>query len=317
MRDEVMISVVIPLYCEGRHLHKVISAVSNELVHSVDSYEIILIDDGSIDDTWKIITEESRSFPAIQAVRLSRNFGKEAALCAGLEMAKGDAVIVMDGDMQHPPTLISTMIKLWQEEHVDVVEAIKTDRGDESIFGKLRAWLFYIILYKLSGFDLRGASDFKLMSKQVVDAWLQMQERNLFFRGMSAWLGFRRRTITFDVPKRAGGKSAWSFFKLLRLALTGITAFSTLPLHLVTLMGVIFFIFSIILGIQTLYMKFFGHAFAGFSTTILLQLLIGSLLMISLGIIGEYLARIYEEVKRRPRYIISQSIKSPVELEDS
>jgi polyisoprenyl-phosphate glycosyltransferase len=308
--DKTLISVVIPVYREAGNIDQLISAISYSLNHIASSYEIILVDDGSPDNTWNIISEKSKTFPQIRAFRLSRNFGKEAALCAGLERARGDAVIIMDGDMQHPPSLLPSMVNLWQEANADIVEAVKTNRGDESLGNKLHAWLFYFLLQRLSGFDLRGASDFKLMSRRVVDSWIEMPERNLFFRGMSAWLGFNRVQLPFEVPKRAEGRSGWSFIKLLKLALTGITAFSTLPLHLVTMMGMVFLIFSILLGIQTLYMKFFGHASAGFSTTILLQLMIGSLLMISLGIIGEYLARIYEEVKQRPRYIISQLIET-------
>jgi glycosyltransferase involved in cell wall biosynthesis len=174
--------------------------------------------------------------------------------------------------------------------------------------GKVGAFLFYLILNKLSGFDLKGASDFKLVNRKVTDTWLTMRERNVFFRGMTAWMGFSTVKIPFQVVARRGGKSGWSYLRRAQLALIGITTFSSFPLHLVTFAGVIFFIFAIGLGIQTLYLKLTGRAFTGFATVILLELIIGSLLMISLGIIGEYLARIYEEVKGRPRYIVAESI---------
>ena len=200
------------------------------------------------------------------------------------------------------------MIEKWRSSGIDIVQAVKAKRGRESLASKLGALFFYVILNKLSGFELKGASDFKLMNRKATDTWLAMRERNVFFRGMTAWMGFKTLQIPFEVVARRGGKSGWSYFKRWKLALIGITTFSSLPLHLVTFTGVIFFIFAVGLGIQTLYLKLAGRAFTGFATVILLELIIGSLLMISLGIIGEYLARIYEEVKGRPRYIVTESI---------
>ncbi len=242
-------------------------------------------------------------------MRLSRNFGKELALCAGLERARGDAVVVMDGDGQHPPSLLPIMVETWRTSGADIVQAVKVDRGRESPTSKLGAFLFYVILNKLSGFELKGASDFKLVNRKVLDTWLAMRERNVFFRGMTAWMGFKVAQIPFEVAARRTGKSGWSYFRRAKLALIGITTFSSFPLHFVTFAGVVFFIFAVGLGIQTLYLKLAGRAFTGFATVILLELIIGSLLMISLGIIGEYLARIYEEVKGRPRYIVRESIE--------
>ena len=175
---------------------------------------------------------------------------------------------------------------------------------------KVGALLFYQLLNKLSGFHFKGASDFKLMNRKAVDAWLQMPERNVFFRGMTVWMGFKTVQVPFEVVPRSAGQSAWSAFKRLKLALVGITAFSSFPLHFVTLAGGIFLIVSGVLGVQTLYLKLAGRAVSGFATVILLELVIGSLLMISLGVIGEYLARIYEEVKRRPRYVVMEAINT-------
>jgi glycosyltransferase involved in cell wall biosynthesis len=215
----------------------------------------------------------------------------------------------MDGDGQHPPSLLPLLIEKWRTSGADIVEAVKRRRGPESLASKFGALTFYVILNKLSGFDLKGASDFKLIDRRVLDTWLAMRERNVFFRGMTAWMGFKVVRIPFEVAARRAGKSGWSYFRRAKLALIGITTFSSFPLHFVTFVGVIFFIFAIGLGIQTLYLKLAGRAFTGFATVILLELIIGSLLMISLGIIGEYLARIYEEVKGRPRYIVSESIE--------
>ena len=304
-----LISIVIPLYNEGSHLSALLSDLKTALQQTGCPFELVLVDDGSPDDTWERIKDETQTFPSLRAVRLSRNFGKELALCAGLERARGDAVVVMDGDGQHPPSLLPVMVEKWRTSGADIVQAVKTKRGSESLTGKLGALLFYLILNKLSGFELKGASDFKLMNRKVADTWLAMRERNVFFRGMTAWMGFTTVQIPFEVVARRGGKSGWSYLRRAKLALIGITTFSSFPLHLVTFAGAIFFIFAIGLGIQTLYLKLAGQAFTGFATVILLELIIGSLLMISLGIIGEYLARIYEEVKGRPRYIIMESIE--------
>ena len=304
-----LISVVIPLYNEGSHLKELVADLKHALQLSGSRFEIIVIDDGSTDDTWARIQDEAQTLPMLRAIRLSRNFGKELALCAGLERARGEAIVVMDGDGQHPPALLPTMIEKWKTGGTDIVQAVKVKRGRESVTSKAGALLFYVILNKLSGFDLKGASDFKLISRKVLDRWLAMRERNVFFRGMTAWMGFNAAEIPFEVPARRTGKSHWSYLTRAKLALIGITTFSSFPLHFVTFAGVIFFIFAVGLGIQTLYLKLAGRAFTGFATVILLELIIGSLLMISLGIIGEYLARIYEEVKGRPRYIVSESIE--------
>lgn len=312
-RGSQLISIIIPLYNEGANLRAFLSDVTAALEAADCLFELILIDDGSPDDTWKAISEEADLLPGIRAVRLSRNFGKELALCAGLERARGDAIILMDGDGQHPPALLPNMLRLWQTTGADIVEAVKIKRGPESLSGKFGALLFYVILNKLSGFDLRGASDFKLMNRKAINAWLEMRERNVFFRGMTAWLGFTTVRIPFEVVPRSAGKSSWSYLKRLRLAITGLTAFSSFPLQLVTLAGGIFFVFAILLGAQTLYLKLAGRAVSGFATVILLELIIGSSLMISLGIVGEYLARIYEEVKGRPRYVVAHSIDRNVD----
>lgn len=305
-----LVSVLMPVYCEGLTIRKVIADIRREL-NSLDiDYEFVLVDDGSSDDTWDRLCEESIVGPSVRAFRLSRNFGKEAAMCAGLEIVRGDAVVVMDADGQHPPALLPKMIKIWRESDADVVEAIKVTRGKESLFDKAGARFFYFLLNRLSGYDLKGASDYKLLSRKALNAWLEMDERNIFFRGMTAWLGFTRVQVPFEVEPRRGGRSGWSFLTRLRLALTGISAFSSLPLQFVTFAGMFFFLFSIAFGIYTLILQFAGRSVTGFATVILLLLIIGSLLMLSLGILGQYLARIYDEVKRRPRYLIAESTEA-------
>jgi glycosyltransferase involved in cell wall biosynthesis len=307
--NQPFLSVVIPVFREGAQLSGFLAAARNSVSQCNLLYELVLVDDGSPDDTWRVITAEAKVSRTMRALRLSRNFGKEAALCAGLEHARGDAVIVMDADGQHPPSLIPEMVRTWQSSGADIVEAVKRKRGRESLASKLGALLFYFILNKLSGFHFKGASDFKLMNRKAVDAWLRMHERNVFFRGMTVWMGFTAVQIPFEVVPRSAGQSTWSVFKRLKLALIGITAFSSFPLHLVTLAGLLFLGLSVLLGLETLYLKLTGQAVSGFATVILLELIIGSLLMISLGIIGEYLARIYEEVKGRPRYLVNELIE--------
>jgi glycosyltransferase involved in cell wall biosynthesis len=304
-----LISLVVPLYREAANLRAFLSGVTTELGKTGCRFELIIVDDGSPDETWQILSDDARTIPNLHGLRLSRNFGKELALCAGLERARGDAVIVMDGDGQHPPALLPEMIRLWRTTGADIVEAVKTKRGPESFSGRTGALLFYVVLNKLAGVNLKGVSDFKLMNRKAVDAWQQMRERNVFFRGMTAWLGFTHVQIPFEVPHRAAGATGWSFAKRMKLALTGISAFSSLPLQFVTIAGLLFFGFSVLFGIYTLVLQLTGRSVSGFATVILLLLIIGSLLMLSLGIIGEYLARIYEEVKGRPRYVVASSIE--------
>ncbi len=303
-----IVSVVMPVYRESNNIAAILRAVADAFRDAGTKFEFVLVDDGSPDDTWDRIKDLSAEFPVMRAVRLSRNFGKELALCAGLEMARGDAVIVMDADGQHPPSLLPEMLEAWQSGEAEIVEAVKAKRGNETIFSKVTANLFYIVWSRLSGFELRGASDFKLLSRPAADAYLSMQDRNVFFRGMTAWIGFKRKQLPFEVVGRSGGRSSWSVLRLMKLALNGITAFSAIPLQIVTVAGFLFLVFAFLFGLQTLYVYLSGNAVTGFATVIFLLLIIGSLLMISLGIIGEYLARIYEEVKGRPRYIISESL---------
>jgi polyisoprenyl-phosphate glycosyltransferase len=306
-----IISVVIPVYKEGEYLYTAFETIKKELDKTNEPYEMWLVDDGSPDNTWSVIQDIAEKFDELRAIRLSRNFGKEYALCAGLESAQGKAIIIMDGDLQHPPELIPEMVRAWRQMNIDIVEAVKVSRGKESFLTKFGSNFFYTCVNQLSGYNLKGASDYKLLDRKVVDSWLQMGERSLFFRGMVAWLGFRCLQIPFTVPERIGGRSKWSVIRLIRLALTGITAFSSMPLHFVTILGSIFLVFAFALGAQALFLKLTGQAVSGFTTVILLILMVGSLLMISLGIIGEYLARIYEEVKSRPRYVVLEKISKP------
>ena len=216
----------------------------------------------------------------------------------------------MDSDLQHPPELIPEMVRLWREEYWDVVEGIKKTRGTESLINRIGARFFYRTLSGLSGYNLYGSSDFKLLDRKVMDAWLDMRERNTFFRGMISWLGYRRKQITFSVARRRLTRSRWSFFGLFRLAVIAITAFSSLPLQAVTILGGLFLLCAMLFSAYALVLYFIGLAFPGFTTVIILELLIGGVLMVSLGIIGTYIAQIYQEVKYRPRYVVAETLTS-------
>lgn len=307
---DAKLSLVIPVYQEGSHIRSTIAKIEEVLLKNNIRYGFILVDDGSRDNTWAELKDMAGLNKNITALRLSRNFGKESAICAGLDYADGDMVLVMDADLQHPPELIPEMVKAWRDEGYDVVEGIKKTRGRENPFYRICAKFFYYIIYKTADIDLGQASDYKLMDRSVVEAWKELPERATFFRGMSAWLGYERKQIPFDVAERVNGKSKWSLLRLIRLAVNAITSYTSVPLHCITVMGVLMFFGAIILGIQTLYMKFSGRATSGFTTVILLLLIIGSSLMISLGMIGIYLSKIYKEVKHRPRYLVAKCIKA-------
>ena len=308
-REDAVISIILPVYNEGTHIKSSVGLVEKLLKEHKIEYEFVLVDDGSKDNSWEQLSELAKENSRVISVRLSRNFGKEAALCAGLDHATGDAVIVMDADLQHPMELIPELVRSWREENYDVVEGVKSSRGKEGLLYKCCAKSFYSILLKMTGIDLRNASDYKLLDRKVVEAMQTMPEKVTFFRGMSAWVGFERKRVPFEVKERVMGTSKWSVKRLAGLAFSAITSYTSAPLQLVTILGVLMFIVSILLGAQTLVRYLMGNALEGFTTVILLLLFIGSMLMLSLGIIGMYLMKIYHEIKGRPRYLISRKIK--------
>ena len=224
---------------------------------------------------------------------------------AGLEQAKGDCCVVIDCDLQHPPEKIVEMYRLWEEGY-EVVEGIKEDRGEESGFHKFASLSFYRLISKATGLDMSSSSDFKLLDRKVVDTLNKMPERNVFFRALSFWVGFRRAEVSYRVQERTAGVSKWSTRSLIKYAINNIGSFSSAPLHLITLLGVLMLVTAVVFGVVALVQKITGTALGGFTTVVLLLLFASSVIMISLGIIGYYIARIYEELKGRPRYIISE-----------
>lgn len=300
-----LVSVVLPSYNEEASVPRAAETLSALLTQAGIRHELLFVDDGSKDGTWAAIQAQTARFPQVRGVRFSRNFGKEAAIFAGLAQASGDCAAVMDCDLQHPPEKVVEMYRLWQEGY-QVVEGIKVSRGKENPLHTLAARAFYSVISGAMGIDMSKASDFKLLDRRAVDTLLAMREKNAFFRALSSWIGFSTAQVEFEVQPRQEGQSKWSLRSLIRYAVTNIAAFSAAPLQLVTLLGTAVFLCSVVLGLWSLWQKFTGRALEGFTTVILLQLLIGSILMICLGIIGYYISKIYEELKDRPRYILAE-----------
>ena len=301
-----LLSIIIPAYNEEESLTHVAPAIHDVLDDENISFEIIFIDDGSTDRTYMRIKELSRESDNIHGYKFSRNFGKEAAIWAGLQKINGDVCVVMDCDLQHPPSAIPKMYRAWESGY-EVVEGVKSHRGSESAVYKFFSKAFYRIMASISGFDMKTSSDFKLLDKRVVNELLELKERNAFFRGLSFWVGFNSTQVEYEVAPRVYGTTKWSVVSLAKYALSNIVGFSTAPMQLVTVIGIALLIASFGVMIHTIISYFAGHSLEGFTTIILLLLLIGGGLMISLGIIGVYIAKIYDEVKSRPRFIISES----------
>lgn len=299
-------SIIIPAYNEKQNIERTAVTISAILEEAGILFELVFISDGSTDGTYEEVCRLAAQNTKVRGAEFSRNFGKEAAIFAGLELAAGDACVVMDCDLQHPPQVIPEMYKLW-EEGFEVVEGIKKNRGKENVFHGMFAGLFYGIMSRMMKMDMRSSSDFKLLDRKVVNVLLGLGERNTFFRALSFWAGFWSTKVEYEVQERAFGSSKWSFKSLIKYAVSNVTSFSTVPLQMVTVMGMVSILFSVILAVQTLVKYLMGTAVEGFTTVILLILIIGGFIMISLGMIGHYLARIYEEVKGRPRYIIRRT----------
>lgn len=302
------LSVILPAYNEELMVGKTCRVLRETLTEAGISYELVVVNDGSWDRTWEEILKAGNKDPHILGVNFSRNFGKEAAVFAGLAQATGDVAAVMDCDLQHPPSTLIEMYHLWEEGY-EVIEGVKKSRGKESLVHKKCAGFFYHIMSKATGVNMKDASDFKMMDRKAVDSILSMPERSMFFRATSSWVGFKTISVKFEVQEREAGESKWTAWSLVKYAFTNIVAFTTLPLQFVTLGGGVCFLCSLILGIYSLVQYFTGHAVEGYTTTLIVLLIIGSAIMLSLGIIGYYIAKIYEEVKRRPRYIISKIVK--------
>jgi len=301
------LAIIIPVFNEE---HSIIEnlALIIPVVQSLTgvSVDILLVDDGSTDATAQLVRNLAREEEKLHLLCLTRNFGKEAAIYAGLSFAsKCDAVVVMDGDLQHPPSLLPEMVRLWQQGY-EVVEACKSSRGPETRAKGVLVHLYAFLFELLTRLGIKNHSDFKLLDKKVVAAYCRLPERERFFRGLINWMHFSTAQIFFDVPVTDKKVSSWKKWTLLKYAITSIVSFTSFPLHLVTALGGLTFLVSVVIGGIALVDKISGKAIGGFTTVILLLLFIGSVLMFSLGIIGIYIAGMYDELKHRPAFIVDE-----------
>ena len=302
-----LISCVVPAYNEAANLSVLLPALQGVLNALGARWEVIVIDDGSKDDTSSVMQAWSAN-DGFRYLQLSRNFGKEAAITAGLEAADGDAVIIMDADMQHPPSLLPTMLQRW-ETGVDMVYAVRENRDDENWRKRVGTRFFYTLLTGSKGVQVPPhAGDFRLMDRAVVQALLQLPERNRFMKGLYAWVGFPSEPIMYTPQTRQHGESHFSAWRLMRLALAGLTAFTTWPLRAVSMVGflvsIVSFIYGLVIVVQYI---LYRNPVDGWPTIVTILLFFSGINLLSLGIVGEYIARIFDEVKGRPLYIVRQS----------
>ncbi|MCC6095538.1 MAG: glycosyltransferase family 2 protein [Eubacterium sp.] len=310
-----MLSVVIPAYNEESMIPKTAGTISGILEKENIDYELLFVCDGSVDRTWDEIYNAHKKNNHVKGIRFSRNFGKESAMFAGLAASEGDCVVVIDCDLQHPPEKIIEMYRLWEEGY-EIVEGVKRSRGEESGAHSLAAKTFYHMISNATGIDMSHASDFKLLDRKVVNVLLNMHEKNAFFRALSSWVGFRSTQVEYDVREREAGKSKWNTRSLVKYALTNITSFTSTPMQIVTGLGLVFFVLSLICFIIAICQVATGTALEGFKSVMILQCFTSSIIMISIGIVGYYIAKIYDEVKGRPRYIIAETIGKKLEEND-
>ncbi len=301
------LTVVVPAYNESavlRAFHQRLGQVLDQLPLDCS---VLYVDDGSDDDTWSIISSLLATDPRVGALKLSRNFGKEAALTAGLDAADGDAVVVIDADLQDPPELIPALIEQWQAGY-DVVYATRTARDGESYFKRFTAAAFYRSMERLSDTAIpRDTGDFRLLSRRALDALAQLRERQRFMKGLFGWIGFRQTAVHYLREPRQGGATKWNYWRLAQLAIEGITSFSTAPLRLATWIGLasagVSFGYGLWVLTRTL---FYGDSVRGYPTLILVILFLGGVQLLALGVIGEYLGRNYAESKQRPLYFVEE-----------
>lgn len=303
--SEQILTVVIPVYNE----EEVLPEFQRRLVAVLDGLamrsEIIYVNDGSIDASLKLIRQLKEKDGRVSVLDLSRNFGKEIAMTAGMDYARGDAVVVIDVDLQDPPELIPEMIKYWQSGY-DVVYAQRTSRAGESVFKKTTAHIFYRVLQKLSRVQIpQDAGDFRLLSRRAVEALSGLRERHRFMKGLFAWIGYPQKALPYDRDSRYGGKTKWSYSRLWNFAIDGITSFSTIPLKVATYLGFLTafgaFLFGVFIVVKTL---FFGNPVPGYPSLLVVVLFLGGIQLMALGVIGEYLGRMFDETKRRPLYLV-------------
>jgi glycosyltransferase involved in cell wall biosynthesis len=307
-----VVSLVVPCYNEAVGLASFWARASDALDALGAPAEAVFVDDGSRDSTFAVLAALAARDPRVRVLSLSRNFGKEIALAAGLDHARGDAVVPIDADLQHPPELLGELVARWREGN-DVVIALRRDRATDGIGRRIASDLFHRLFSRVSATPVpRGAGDFRLLARPVVDALKRMPERTRYMKGMYAWVGFRTATVGYDVEERAAGRSRYGLLKLWRLAIDGIVSFSALPLRLSSFLGALFALVALAYGawlvVRTL---LHGIDVPGYASLMVVVLFLGGVQLLSLGVIGEYLGRVYDEVKARPLYVVRARLGFP------
>ena len=303
------LSIILPFHNEGQTVRDLFQRLYPVLGALEHSYEIICIDDGSSDNTFSALAHFREMDHRIKIVRMTRNFGKEAALTCGLNLAQGHAAITMDSDLQHPPEVIPELVRGWKDGN-ELVFAVRRNRDTDGTLRQLFSRAFYVVFRYIAEVKMpEGAGDFCLLDRKAISAINLLPERNRFMKGIFSWVGFRRATVPFDVAPRSEGSTHWNFFRLIRFAFDGLSAFSTLPLRIWTWSGacvsLIAFAYALFLILRTIFM---GIDVPGYASTMVAILFLGGLQLLSIGVIGEYMARIFVEVKGRPIYIIADRV---------
>lgn len=298
------LSIVIPCFNELGNLNALMVRLTAVLTGELSDYEIIFVDDGSSDNTFQLITEIHSNNKRVRGLALSRNFGHQIALAAGLHHSRGTIVITMDGDLQHPPEIIPELVSLYQQGY-DIVNTLRTDTDGVGRMKKTTSKLFYKILNRLSEIHLdSGAADFRLMSRKAVDAYAQFDEKDRFTRGLIGWMGFSQAVIKYKAESRYAGKSKYTLKRMIHFALDGVTSFSSKPLRIAAYSGIFVSLVGLFYAVYAIIRHFHGDTIQGWTSLLITVLVLGGVQLLSLGIIGEYISRIFNESKSRPLYFI-------------
>ena len=309
-------TIIAPIYNELENIPELYPRMREVMDRSGEAWELILVDDGSTDGSTTLIRKLAENDARVRPVIFARNFGHQIAVTAGVDYARGDAVIIIDADLQDPPEVVLELIKKWREGY-DVVYAVREERQGESWFKKTTASLFYRLIYRITDVEIpMDTGDFRLMDRKVVDVMKHMREKHRFLRGMSAWVGFKQVGVSYKRQPRFAGETKYPLSKMIKLAINAVTSFSYFPLQLATYMGFIAAGLSVLaIPIIVVLRLTTGTALFGQATTLIVVLFLGGLQLISLGVIGEYIGRIYDEAKGRPLYIVAEAPEDPVDGE--
>jgi len=304
--ESIELSVVIPAFCEEENIRPMYQRLVAALDSEVEGLEILFVDDGSSDRTWEEITKLAAEDSRVRGLSFSRNFGHQAAVTAGIDHARGRGVVLIDADLQDPPEVIPELIHRWREGF-EVVYAQRRKRAGETLFKKLTASMFYRILHRITDVDIPvDTGDFRLMGPRALAAFRALPERNRFIRGMVSWIGFRQAAVMYDRQPRAAGETKYPFRKMLRFAFDAITSFSYLPLRLATYLGLIVSLFSFVYIVVVIVLKFTGISWPGYTSLMASILFLGGVQLLMIGTLGEYVARVFDEVKQRPLYLVGE-----------